>query len=147
FVAQVAKRLTAARVIVDRKAFRPGDSLPDAIRKALGAGDMVVLFASARSIASTWVGYEMSEAEVRRLQGDLKRLLVITTDDPVSRKLLPSWLQVGIVGHASTPARAADLITAHIVALESGARPSTLFIGRERDMVELRSSLIPAMGE
>jgi thioredoxin-like negative regulator of GroEL len=107
---------------------------------------MLVLFASAKSTASTWVTFEMNEAEIRRLQGDIKKLLVLTIDDRETRNLLPNWLQVGIVGHAPTPARAADAITAQIVALESGARPSTLFIGRERDLVAIRGALIPPMG-
>lgn len=146
FTSQVATRLTRARVIVDALAFRAGDAFPDEIRKHLAGTDLFVVFASRKSLESAWVTFEVNEAEIRRLQGEPLRLIAITTDSPDTRDHLPAWLKVGLVEHAPTPARAADVISESLAALEAGARPDRLFIGRDRDLAQIRHVLIPPIG-
>lgn len=147
FVAQVAGRLSRARVHFDKYSFRPGEDFTEAIRRCLSDSDMFVLFASERSMKSSWVQFEIAEAEARRLQGQIQRLLVLTIDKSDTRALLPAWLKTGLVVHAPRAAQAFNVISTQLLALETGVRPETLFVGREIDLRWFSAKLAPPAGQ
>ena len=146
FVSQVAGRLTRGRAHFDRYSFRPGEDFTDAIRRCLADSDLFVLFASSASIASHWVRFEIAEAELRRSQGKVKGVLVVTIDRSETRDKLPDWLRAGLVIHAEKPNQAYHAITSQLIALETGIRPETLFVGREGDLKQLSTRIAPPAG-
>jgi hypothetical protein len=93
YVDIVARRLNRSRVVYDQQNFGPGVDFRDSIRAGLDSAAMFVLFASARSLASTWVKFEIDEAETRHITCKLKSVLVIGIDhkfkvsEPLAKRL------------------------------------------------------------
>jgi tetratricopeptide (TPR) repeat protein len=145
YVDIVARRLSRSRVVYDRQNFEPGDDFRDSIRKGLDNSSLFVLFASARSLASTWVKFEIDEAEVRRIAGKLKSVLVVVIDRSVKPADLPTWMQKGLFCPQTRPSQAARLILSKLMQQE-GADQQTLFVGREELTKEVAGQLPPPSG-
>lgn len=145
YVDVVARRLNRSRVVYDRQNFEPGDDFRDAIRNGLNQSSMFVLFASARSLASTWVKFEIDEAEVRHIAGNLKSVLVIGIDGGFKVGDLPQWMQRALVIFQSRPSQAARLIYSKLLEHE-GADRQPLFVGREDTLQDIARNLLPPGG-
>src|SRR3989337_1573599 len=82
-VDRVAARLGRAQVVYDSMCFRPGVDFREAIRAGMDQSRLVVLFASRQAIQSTWVTFEVDEAEWRHAQGQQATALTILLDSDV----------------------------------------------------------------
>jgi len=145
YVDIVARRLSRSRVVYDRQNFEPGEDFRDSIRKGLDGSEIFVLFASARSLASTWVKFEIDEAETRRIAGRLKSILVVVIDPILKPSDLPLWMQKGLFISQSRPSQAARIVLAKLMEHE-GADRQTLFVGREDLLSEIARELLPPGG-
>jgi tetratricopeptide (TPR) repeat protein len=132
--------------VYDRQNFEPGDDFRDSIRKGLDSSSVFVLFASARSLSSTWVKFEIDEAEIRRIAGRLKSVLVVVIDRGVKPAALPVWMQKGLFCPQTRPSQAARLILSKLMEQE-GADQQTLFVGREELLKEVAGHLPPPGGQ
>ena len=145
YVDTVAHRLSRSRVLYDRQDFEPGEDFRDSIRRGLDESSVFVLFASARSLASSWVKFEIDEAETRRLAGKLKSVLVVVIDRSVKPSDLPPWMQKGLFSLHTRPTQAARLILSKLMQFE-GADKQLLFVGREEILKEVAGQLPPPGG-
>ena len=145
YVDIVARRLSRSHVAYDRNNFEPGVDFRDSIRKELDASDLFVLFASARSLASTWVKFEIDEAETRRIAGRLKSVLVVVIDPLLKPGDLPPWMQRGLFISQSRPSQTARMVLTKLMEYE-GADRQTLFVGREELLNEVAGELLPPAG-
>ena len=145
YVDIVARRLSRSRVVFDRQNFEPGEDFRDSIRQGLDGSEIFVLFASARSLSSTWVKFEIDEAETRRIAGHLKSVLVVVIDPTLKPSNLPSWMQKGLFISQSRPSQAARIVLAKLMEHE-GADRQTLFVGREDLLSEIARELLPPGG-
>lgn len=131
YVDEVAKYLGRPRTTIDSQAFRPGEDFRQAIRRSLDDSDVFVIFVSPKSLASSWVQFEVDEAELRAIRGTLRRSIAIFIDGPVSPSDLPVWLsRVRAVPHTS-PAQSARTIESLLFNSSDHQRP---FIGRNEDL-------------
>jgi tetratricopeptide (TPR) repeat protein len=145
YVDIVARRLSRSRVVYDRQNFEPGVDFREAIRNGLDDSSIFVLFASARSLSSTWVKFEIDEAETRRIAGKLKSVLVVVIDRGMKPSDLPPWMQKGLFCPQTRPSQAARLILSKLLQQE-GADQQTLFVGREELLKEVAGQLPPPGG-
>jgi tetratricopeptide (TPR) repeat protein len=145
YVDIVARRLSRSRVVYDRQNFEPGADFRDSIRRGLDASSIFVLFASARSLSSTWVKFEIDEAETLRIAGKLKSVLVVVIDRSVKSSDLPPWMQKGLFCPQARPSQAARLILSKLMQLE-GADQQPLFVGREELLKEVAGQVSPPSG-
>lgn len=145
YVDIVARRLTRSRVVYDRQDFEPGVDFRDSIRKGLDDSSVYVLFASARSISSTWVKFEIDEAEIRQIAGKLKSVLVVVIDRTIKPADLPAWMQKGLFCPQTRPSQSARLILSKLMQQE-GADQQTLFVGREELLKEVAGQMPPPGG-
>jgi tetratricopeptide (TPR) repeat protein len=145
YVDIVARRLSRSRVVYDRQDFEPGVDFRDSIRKGLDSSSIFVLFASVRSLASTWVKFEIDEAETRRIAGRLKSVLVVVIDRSIKPSDLPLWMQKGLFCPQTRPSQAARLMLSKLMQQE-GADQQTLFVGREELLGEVARQLPPPGG-
>jgi tetratricopeptide (TPR) repeat protein len=145
YVDAVARRLSRSRVIYDRQNFEPGEDFRDSIREGLDSSEIFVLFASARSLASTWVKFELDEAETRRIAGRLKSVLVVVIDPSLKPKDLPSWMQKGLFVSQTRASQASRIVLAKLMEHE-GADRQSLFVGREELLNEVARELLPPAG-
>ena len=64
YVRTVSKRIGRSITILDEMAFPPGFDFRDTIRNSLDKSSVFIFFASKTSIESTWVKFEIDEAEI-----------------------------------------------------------------------------------
>jgi len=145
YVDIVARRLSRSRVVYDRQNFEPGVDFRESIRNGLDDASVYVLFASIRSLSSTWVKFEIDEAEIRQIAGKLKSVLVVVIDTSLKPTDLPLWMQRGLFCPQTRPSQAARLILSKLMQLE-GADQQTLFMGREELLKEVARQLPPPGG-
>jgi hypothetical protein len=133
FVRQIADALGMALTEYDEYTFEFVLNA-QAIRKAFTKCNLFVLFLSANSIRSEFVGEEMRTALDFRAQGQLKKVLIIALDH-TSFKTLPEWMQaINVVTILSTPKTCARRIEAELYALEAEQDKSTdIYIPREEE--------------
>jgi tetratricopeptide (TPR) repeat protein len=146
YVDVVAHRLSRARVIYDVQNFSPGKDFRQAIHDGLNESILFVLFASTESLKSTWVRFEIDEAELSRLSGKLAGALVFIIDKTVTVRDLPEWMRRGRVLVQTRPTQAARVIMSQLI-YETGAEHETLFFGREVLLQEIAKRLVPSSGE
>lgn len=127
FVEPVAEKLGRARIVVDTRSFKPGEDFRDEIRRTLDGSDTFVFFVSRQSLASVWCAFELDEAELRALRGQLRRAIAIFIDGPPDPDVLPSWLaRVKAVQHTS-PDQSARFLAALLSEPTAEDHP---FVGR-----------------
>ena len=132
YVEEVATQLTRVNARIDSRSFRPGEDFRDEIRRVMDETETFVLFVSPKSLASSWVQFEVDEAETRRLRGKLRRTLAIFIDGFVDPGLLPEWLaRVRAVRHTSPDQSARTISNLLLEASPELKRP---FIGRNEDL-------------
>lgn len=146
YVGVVARRLGRGRVLFDVQNFEPGQDFRDAIRQGLDQSALFVLFASAESLKSTWVQFEINEAESRRLAGKLRSVLVFIIDPKIGVRDLPEWMQRGRVIVQPKPTQAARIILSQLI-YQTGEEQQSLFVGREGLMQEIAKGLVPSSGQ
>ncbi len=146
YVDTVAQRLTRARIIYDVQSFAPGIDFRQSIREGLDRSSLFVLFASSESLKSTWVRFEIGEAERRRLSGKLQSVLVFIIDRNVTVRDLPEWMQRGRVLSQTRPTQAARVILSQLI-YQTGAEQQSLFFGREGLLEEIAQELVPSGGQ
>lgn len=146
YVDIVAHKLSRARVVYDVNNFLPGQDFREAIREGLGQSALFVLFASAESLKSTWVRFEMTEAETRHLSGKLNAVLVFIIDKATTVADLPEWMRRGRVSIQTRPTQASRIILSQLIH-ETGAEQEPLFFGRESLLQEMATRLVPSSGE
>lgn len=132
FVDEVAERLGRHQALIDSRTFAPGEDFRIAIRGAVDKADVFVFFVSPRSLDSSWVQFELDEAEMRALRGTLRASIAIFIDAHVESAKLPPWLaRVRAVRH-TTPGQSARTIASLLLGSPSDdQRP---FIGRNDDL-------------
>ena len=132
YVEEVASRLTPYRARIDSHAFRPGEDFRDAIRRVMDETEAFVLFVSSKSLASSWVKFEIDEAELRMLRRTIRSGLAIFIDGPVDSSALPEWLaRMRAVAHGN-PGQSARTIESLL--LESSPKDAHPFLGRSDDL-------------
>jgi TIR domain len=132
YVEEVAARLTRYRARIDTRAFKPGEDFRDAIRRVMDETEVFVLFVSPKSLASSWVQFEIDEAELRAIRRAIRRGLAIFIDGPVDSSRLPEWLaRMRAVAHAN-PGQSARTIESLL--LEASPAEAHPFLGRNDDL-------------
>lgn len=142
YVSRVADRLGRARVTYAPLSFEPGIDFRDSIRNNLDKSKVFVFFVSRQSLRSTWVKYEIKEAEWRIIKGKISGALAIIIDEYVTTSDLPDWMQQSLVPSIPFPAGAARAIQNYLIR-ESGLEEDTIFVGREADLAQFSAHLIP----
>jgi tetratricopeptide (TPR) repeat protein len=146
YVETVAKRLSRARVIYDVQNFSPGVDFRNAIRDGLDQSSLFVLFASSESLRSTWVKFEIDEAEVRRRLGKLQDVLVFIVDASTKVSDLPEWMRRGRVLSQTRPTQASRVILSQLI-YQTGAEQQPLFVGREQLLQDMAKEMVPSSGQ
>lgn len=142
FVDRVAQLLGRQYVVFDRYEFKTGDDFRDAIRKGLAGATVFSLFASAKSVTRDWVRFELREAEMMLIRGNIDRVLVLLLEPDFDRSLLPEWLNRSKQGYASSPEVAATIIRSAIRdRLREDQR--AIFVGRSEELAEAERLLVP----
>ena len=144
YVDVVAKHLGRARVIYDRVSFNAGYDFRQLIREGLDKSTVFIFFVSKSSLESTWVQFEITEAEWRRIQGQISGALSIIIDDDIQRSALPPWMQRCLVSTISQPQMAFHAIESYLIQQASSSY-ETVFIGRESDLRDFAQLLNPGM--
>jgi tetratricopeptide (TPR) repeat protein len=146
YVERIARRLGRGRVLYDVQDFLPGQDFRDAIRAGLDRSALFVLFASTESLKSTWVHFEIDEAEVRRISGKLKAVLVFIIDPRLGIHDLPEWMRRARVLTQTRPTQAARVILSQLI-YQTGAERQSLFFGREELLQDVAKELVPSGGQ
>jgi hypothetical protein len=145
FVSMVAKRLGRRRVAFDAWSFEIGSDFLQEIRRGLHASDSFVLFASRNSLQSTWVKFEIQEAdELYRIEA-LRQAIVLIIDGAIQPRDLPKWMQRGRIETVLSPNEAARIVEHKLNSLR-GIEGQPLFIGREELLKSFSEELIPGAG-
>jgi hypothetical protein len=145
FVETVARQLGRQFCVFDKYEFETGEDFRDAIRKGLDGSDVFVLFASKISIEREWVKFEIDEAELRKIRGAIRRVLVLIIDDDTAITDLPEWLRRGRVKKLKSPKLCAREIDFHLHELVR-ERQQPIFVGRSVEIGEAEKALIPVDG-
>jgi tetratricopeptide (TPR) repeat protein len=146
YVDVVARKLSRARVVYDRQDFEPGLDFRDSIRRGLDESALFVLFASSESLKSTWVRFEIDEAELRRLSGKLQGALAFIIDPRVTFEDLPEWMRRGRVAVEPRPTQASRIIQTQLI-YQVGREAQPLFVGREDLLRKIAQGMVPSGGE
>ena len=132
YVEEVAARLTPYRARIDSRAFRPGEDFRDAIRRVMDESGVFVLFVSTKALESSWVNFEIDEAELRTLRRTIRSGLAIFIDGPVDSSVLPEWLaRMRAVVHGNPGQSARTIESLLLDASPAAAHP---FLGRSDDL-------------
>lgn len=144
FVENVAGLLGRARVVFDRMCFQPGHDFRDSIRSGLAQATVFALFVSQNSLSSTWVKFEIDEAELQQIKGKLAAAVAIIIDESISVKDLPQWMQRCLAYRVSRHPQAVRIIRSRLLeaTIELGQAP---FVGRENLMRDSATLLIPPL--
>lgn len=141
YVEIVAKRLGRMHSEYDVKSFPPGFDFRDIIRNSLNKSNIFVLFASKKSLESTWVKFEISEAEWQTIHENIAGSVVIIIDSQVKPQDLPLWMQRCFAPTILNPRSAVHTIRNFMVQLNIVS--DTIFVGREIDMAKFAAELSP----
>lgn len=141
YVEIVAKRLGRMHSEYDVKSFPPGFDFRDIIRNSLDKSNTFVLFASKKSLESTWVKFEISEAEWKTIHEKIAGSIVIIIDSQIRPQDLPPWMQRCFAPTILNPRSAVHTIRNFMVQI--GVVPHDLFVGREPDMARFAKELSP----
>lgn len=141
YVDKVAKRLGRGRVVYDKMCFEPGVDFRESIRAGLAQSYLFVLFASKRSLESSWVKFEIGEAEWLQITGKPGTAIAIIIDSDVTIEQLPHWMQRCYIASIGSPAHATRIIQTRLLR-ESGLDQQLPFVGRETDLEEFAPKLI-----
>lgn len=141
YVDKVAHLLGRALVIYDTMCFEPGHDIRDLIINGLVKSRLFVFFASKRSLASTWVKFEIDEATWKLLRDEMGGALTIVIDKDIYVTQLPQWMQRSLAGFIQSPTQAARVIRERLIQ-ESGLDKQPPFLGRESDLAEFAPELI-----
>lgn len=90
-VRSIKRELSRFWTYLDEDCFNPGEDFRDAIVSRISESDLFVLFASEKSLASTWVKFEIDEAYWNSIKRDVK--VIVLSVDNISKADLPSWMQ------------------------------------------------------
>ncbi len=141
YVEIIAKRLGRMQCEYDVKSFPPGFDFRDTIRKSLNKSSIFVLFASKISLESTWVKFEISEAEWNTIHEEIAGSLVIIIDNQIKPQDLPAWMQ-----RCSSPTILNPRSAVHTIRnfmLQLNIVPDTILVGREIDLAKFAAELSP----
>lgn len=132
YVEKVAKQLKRSNVVFDSFCFEEGTDFRQSIIEGLDKTEVFVLFASRTSLNSTWVNFELDEAQKRSIEGRIAKFLVFTLGKDIDHKDLPVWLRNSLVIPAPGYSQAARFI--HEKIIKGNQKILNLFIGREEDL-------------
>jgi TIR domain len=113
FVGAIAQELGRQHCVFDEQAFITGDDFKKSIENGLDSASIFVLFASADSLLSDWVNFEIEEAWYKKLDRQLKKSLVYLMTDSVNLEQLPTWLTRAKVRYGNVPKVIAREIRSH----------------------------------
>lgn len=142
FVRSVAEHLGRQFCLIDSQVFDSAIDFKQSIEKHLDETSVFVLFASAASIKSTWVNFEVDEAAYRVIQKTISRSLVFIIDSAIDHSALPPWLQRAKVVQANTPKFVAREIRQHVDDLLR-AEQHLFFEGRTNDLSKFQKLITP----
>jgi len=146
YVDILATRLGRARVVYDRISFDPGYDFRELIKKGLDKSSFFIFFVSKPSLESTWVKFEITEAEWRIIQGQIHGAISIIIDEDIDIRDLPPWMQRSLVHKIVTPQVAFHTIQSYLIQ-EADSLRETFIIGRESDLSTFAQLLNPAIEE
>lgn len=146
FVRAVAKELGRQFCVFDEQAFRNGQEFKQSIERHLEDTSIFVLFASANSLNSVWVQFEVEETWFLKLQNKLPRSLVYIIDSAVDLESIPEWLRRAKIERAMiAPKVVARDIRSHFDDLLR-ERQHSYMVGRSYDTEALEQALTPVDG-
>ena len=145
FVRAVADKLGRQYTVFDERSFDTGIEFKKAIENGFDESCVFVLFASAASLQSLWVEFEIKEAWWRLLEKKLNESLVFIIDSSIEPQNLPKWLQRAKISRAQAPNPTARLIRDHLDSILSNEQRK-LFIGRSEDIEAIQQTLTPWYG-
>ncbi len=131
FVNQVQRFLPDGLAYFYPRSFANGEQLISAMEERVGQATMFALFASKKSLASPWVGFELDRARVEKIKSPKFRILVISIDPEVTHADLPAWMHefwVSRVGNG--PREIARYIRQALVSGPLSHLPGNLIYGR-----------------
>lgn len=140
YVRIIAHRLGRAKIVFDEMSFEPGQDFRDEIQKYLGGTSLFVFIASKSSLNSLWCQYELDQAHLKKLAGEIEGQLVLIIDKDVTFAELPEWLQNAKAIIQTRPAQATrDVQNALLAVLP--AEFEKPFVGRQSLQKEFIHSL------
>ncbi|WP_372781439.1 TIR domain-containing protein [Phenylobacterium sp.] len=131
FVAQVQRFLPDGLAYFYPRSFANGEALISAMEERVGQASMFVLFATKKSVASPWVGFEIDRARLAKIKDPQFRIIVVPLDAEVSHADLPAWMRdywVGQVGQG--PREIARYIRRALIAGPMSHLPGQQVYGR-----------------
>ncbi|MBF5044504.1 TIR domain-containing protein [Aggregicoccus sp. 17bor-14] len=93
FVEKVWRRLPEGLALFYKKSFANGQKLLDAMEEGVDRSSVFVLFASKHSIDSCWVGFEVDQARLAKIQRPNLRVLVFPLSADITSAVLPTWMR------------------------------------------------------
>ncbi|TMQ18197.1 MAG: toll/interleukin-1 receptor domain-containing protein [Deltaproteobacteria bacterium] len=143
----VARKLGAAATMYDQESFDKGNPISAEIFRALNASTIFVLFWSKHAISSSYMQAEIRIALENSFKGTIKNILIFFLDD-TSLETLPKELHSYIVEYNANPSQIARKIRSRLIEHElKGDGESSIFIGRDNELRELRRVLTQPSGE
>jgi TIR domain len=132
FVRKVHSRLPRGLAYFYERSFDNGESLIEAMGRAVPESAVFVFFASPCALSSPWVGFELDAARTKSIVDAHHRVLVFPTDSLVSHSDLPEWMRGFWIPKAGmTPGDIARYITATLLDLgASGSGTLVKVVGR-----------------
>lgn len=141
YVDRVALSLGRARVVYDKMYFEPGVDLRDSILDGLDKSRLFVFFVSKHSLESTYVKFEIDEANWKLLRDEMAGAITIIIDKDIKSTQLPQWMQRSLVVSIESPTQATRIIRTRLIQ-EDGFDKQPPFVGREKDLAEFSRELI-----
>jgi len=144
FVRPIAKRLGKDNIVYDEFTFEAGNKTIDEIYKGISDSDIFVVFISEFSMKSDWVKKEMSIANEKLSEDQLKQIYPILIDNSIDfdSPLIPEWLKKNNLQRVSSPTKAATLIIMKMRELSFLKHPklaerNELFVGRNKEVEQI----------
>lgn len=138
FVRDVHARLPRGLAYFYEESFENGEKILGAMERAVGDTSVFVLFASKTSVASMAVQFEIDQARSKAVFQKNVRLMVFPTDQDVTFRDLPLWLQQHWIAGAGWGASdIARYVTATILAPEGGLSGPPKVVGRGESLDRL----------
>ena len=106
YVRILANKLTRAKVIFDEMSFNAGEDFREEIIRSLDETAIFVFVASKKSISKIWCHFEINNAELKIMRGDISKQLTLQIDYNMSFDELPQWMQKTKVVFQSRPSQA-----------------------------------------
>lgn len=145
FVGSVAGELGRQFTWLDSQQFRNGDEFLATLEKGIVDSGVFVLFASAASLSSIFVNFEITEARRQLVAKAVRRVLVFIIDPSITYRDLPAWLQRCRTETAVAPVPVARIIR-QALDEASRERQRNLFVGRTQQLKALEAKLLPTDG-